>query len=276
LNNAITQQQLQQRPEMLQAAFNILANRDAQAAAELQAGQGINLQASQMALNQANLERQQRMQEEAIARANRQQEMENIGSVLALLSPELDRIKRRGQKTGATDVMPTDTPSSDQIAAEILADEKAQYDALLSNAPIVGRSGNIFQDARDLAALERSIGEGATPLGDAFGNAFNVPAVLRGAFGSAQPQALGGGLTQVTDIATMQEIEKSPSKRISKDLGNGLALVAYLDPRTGRYMKMYARNNPEYIGQPMSENAILRQGETGNLGGTTLARSFYG
>jgi hypothetical protein len=55
LNNAITQQQLQQRPEMLQAAFNILANRDAQAAAELQAGQGMTLQASQMALNHANL-----------------------------------------------------------------------------------------------------------------------------------------------------------------------------------------------------------------------------
>jgi hypothetical protein len=198
--------------------------------------------------------------------------MENIGSVLALLSPELDRMKRRGQKTGTTDVMPTDTPSSDQIAAEILADEKAQYDALLSNAPIVGRSGNIFQDARDLAALERSIGEGSAPLGDAF----NVPAVLRGAFGSAQPQALGGGLTQVTDIATMQEIESSPSKRISKDLGNGLALVAYLDPRTGRYMKMYARNNPALLGEPMSGDAILRQGETGNLGGTTLARSFYG
>ncbi len=272
LNNAITQQQLQQRPEMLQAAFNILANRDAQAAAELQAGQSMNLQASQMALNQANLERQQRMQEDAIARANRQQEMENIGSVLALLSPELDRMKRRGQKTGTTDVMPTDTPSSNQIAAEILADEKAQYDALLSNAPIVGRSGNIFQDARDLAALERSIGDGSAPLGDAF----NVPAVLRGTFGLAQPENVAGQMMRVTDIATIDEIEASRPKRIMKDVGNGLAILAYKDPSTGQYFKQYVRANPALLGQPMSGDAILRQGETGKLGGTTLARSFYG
>jgi hypothetical protein len=94
--------------------------------------------------------------------------------------------------------------------------------------------------------------------------------------GRAQPASIGGGIQQVTDVATMQEIERSPSKRITKDIGNGLALVAYLDSRTGRYMKMYARSNPEYIGEPMSGDAILRQGETGKLGGTTLAQSFYG
>jgi hypothetical protein len=244
LNNAITQQQLQQRPEMLQAAFNILANRDAQAAAELQAGQGMNLQASQMALNQANLERQQRMQEEAIARANRQQEMENIGSVLALLSPELDRMKRRGKKV-TEPYKPTNAP--------LTAENTLGYGLGLTEETAPTETIDMpFLSPQDSISIPDVIGQ------------------------LAVPKALGGGLTQVTDIATMQEIENSPSKRISKDLGNGLALVAYLDPRTGRYMKMYARNNPEYIGQPMSENAILRQSETGNLGGTTLARSFYG
>lgn len=244
LNNAITQQQLQQRPEMLQAAFNILANRDAQAAAELQAGQGMNLQASQMALNQANLERQQRIQEEAIARANRQQEMENIGSVLALLSPELDRMKRRGQKV-TEPYKPTNAPFTPENT--------------------LGYGLGVTEDVVPTETIDMPF---VSPQ-----DAISIPDVMGQL---AVPKALGGGLTQVTDIATMQEIEASETKRISKDLGNGLSLIAYLDPRTGRYMKMYARNNPEYIGQPMSENAILRQGETGNLGGTTLARSFYG
>jgi hypothetical protein len=245
LNNAITQQQLQQRPEMLQAAFNILANRDAQAAAELQAGQGMNLQASQMALNQANLERQQRMQEEAIARANRQQEMENIGSVLALLSPELDRMKRREQKTPDKPYAPTNTPFTPENTLGY------GLDTTIEQAPDV---------SFDLPTPEVS--------------AIRPRDIVNA--GRAQPANIGGGIQQVTDVATMQEIEASETKRISKDLGNGLSLIAYLDPRTGRYMKMYARSNPEYIGQPISGDAILLQGETRNLGGTTLARSFYG
>jgi hypothetical protein len=273
LNNAITQQQLQQRPEMLNMAANLLAQRDAQALSEMQYGQGLNLQASQMANQQALAERQLRMQEDATARARRQQEMENVGQLMALLSPELQRMKNRGKKT--TTPGPTPAVSSEQIANEILADEKAQYDALLNNAPIVGRSGDFFQDARDLADLERSIGEDSALLGDVLSNVNNAPGVLRGTFGMAQPESLGGGLTQVTDLKTIEAINNSRNKRISQDLGNGLAMVAYLDPRTGRYMKMYARSNPEYVGAP-----ILRQGETGVPSTPNapigFAKSFYG
>ena len=233
LNNAIVQQQLQQRPEMLNMAANLLANRDAQAAAELQAGQGMNLQASQMALNQMNLERQQRMQEDAIARANRQQEMESIGSVLALLEPELQRMRTRGKKTsGQPDFMPTDTPSSEQIASEIMADEAkaAEFDKVWSGL------GNALTN---------------TPAG------YNLPLTVEEKqtrdFSFSTPENVGGGIQQVTDIATMQEIENSKTKRITKNLGNGLALVAYLDPRTGRYMKMYARTNPELANRPIEQ-----------------------
>lgn len=278
LNNAITQQQLQQRPEMLNMAANLLAQRDAQALSEMQYGQGLNLQASQMANQQALAERQLRMQEDAAARARRQQEMENVGQLMAVLAPEYDRIKKRGKKT--TTPGPTPAVSSEQIANEILADEKAQYDALLNNAPIVGRSGNFFQDLRDASELERSIGEDSALLGDVLSNVNNAPGVLRGTFGMAQPESLGGGLTQVTDLKTIEAINNSRNKRISQDLGNGLAMVAYLDPRTGRYMKMYARSNPEYVGAPISGAAVLRQGETGvpstpppPIG---FARSFYG
>ena len=221
LNNAIIQQQLQQRPEMLNMAANLLANRDAQAAAELQAGQGMNLQASQMALNQMNLERNQKMQEDAIARANRQQEMESIGSVLALLEPELQRMRTRGKKT--------DKPY------------------VANNAPFTP---------------ENTPGYGLdTTIEQAPDVSFNLPTPQDSAItpqdivnaGRAQPQNIGGGIQQVTDIATMQEIERNPSKRITKDLGNGLALVAYLDPRTGRYMKMYARTNPELANRPIEQ-----------------------
>lgn len=244
LNNAIIQQQLQQRPEMLNMAANLLANRDAQAAAELQAGQGMNLQASQMALNQMNLERNQKMQEDAIARANRQQEMESIGSVLALLEPELQRMRTRGNKTPGQPSQQTNTPFTPENTLGY------GLDTTIEQAPDV--SFNL-----------------PTPQDSAI-----TPQDIVNA-GRAQPQNIGGGIQQVTDIATMQEIERNPSKRITKDLGNGLALVAYLDPRTGRYMKMYAPSNPEFVGEPISGQAVLREGEV-PMTQRNFGKAFYG
>lgn len=238
LNNAITQQQLQQRPEMLNMAANLLAQRDAQALGEMQYGQGLNLQATQLANQQALTERQQRMQEEAIARANRQQEMESVGQLMALLSPELQRLKTRGKKT----TTPVSTPD---ISTDIpLTIEEAPVETM--DMPMPSQSQLGVQD------------------------------VLRSVFGMAQPESVGGGLTQVTDLRTIEAINRNPDKRISQDLGNGLAMVAYLDPRTGRYMKMYARTNPEYVGAPMSGDAILRQGETAPAAPVGFARAFFG
>lgn len=239
LNNAIIQQQLQQRPEMLNMAANLLAQREAQALSEMQYGQGLNLQATQLANQQALAERQQRMQEEAIARANRQQEMESVGQLMALLSPELQRLKTRGKKTTASTSVPDIQPGTPLTVEE---------------APV---------ETMDMPMPSDS--------------ALSVQDVLRGVFGSAQPESLGGGLTQVTDIRTIEAINRDPNKRISQDLGNGLAMVAYLDPRTGRYMKMYARSNPEYVGAPISGSAVLRQGETGVPSAPVgFARAFYG
>lgn len=242
LNNAITQQQLQQRPEMLNMAANLLAQRDAQALSEMQYGQGLNLQATQLANQQALAERQQRMQEDAIARANRQQEMESVGQLMALLSPELQRLKTRGKKTTASTAVPDIQPGIPLTVEE---------------APV---------ETMDMPMPSDS--------------ALSVQDVLRGTFGMAQPESLGGGLTQVTDLRTIEAINNALDKRISQDLGNGLAMVAYLDPRTGRYMKMYARSNPEYVGAPISGSAVLRQGETGVPSAPPppvgFARAFYG
>lgn len=242
LNNAIIQQQLQQRPEMLNMAANLLAQRDAQALSEMQYGQGLNLQATQLANQQALAERQQRMQEDAIARANRQQEMESVGQLMALLSPELQRLKTRGKKTTTSTAVPDIQPGIPLTVEE---------------APV---------ETMDMPMPSDS--------------ALSVQDVLRGTFGMAQPESLGGGLTQVTDLKTIEAINNEPDKRISQDLGNGLAMVAYLDPRTGRYMKMYARSNPEYVGAPISGSAVLRQGETGVPSAPQppvgFARAFYG
>lgn len=242
LNNAITQQQLQQRPEMLNMAANLLAQRDAQALSEMQYGQGLNLQATQLANQQALAERQQRMQEEAIARANRQQEMESVGQLMALLSPELQRLKTRGKKTTASTAVPDIQPGIPLTVEE---------------TPV---------ETMDMPMPSDS--------------ALSVQDVLRGTFGMAQPESLGGGLTQVTDIRTIEAINNEPDKRIVRDLGNGLTMVAYLDPRTGRYMKMYARSNPEYVSAPISGSAVLRQGETGVPSAPPppvgFARAFYG
>ena len=242
LNNAITQQQLQQRPEMLNMAANLLAQRDAQALSEMQYGQGLNLQASQMANQQALQERQLRMQEDAAARARRQQEMENVGQLMALLSPELQRLKTRGKKTTTPSVTP---------------DVQTDIPLTIEEAPTESFQMPMPSDS-----------------------ALSVQDVLRGTFGMAQPENLGGGLTQVTDLRTIEAINRDPDKRIEQDLGNGLAMVAYLDPRTGRYMKMYARSNPEYVGAPISGAAVLRQGETGVPSTPNapigFAKSFYG
>lgn len=241
LNNAITQQQLQQRPEMLNMAANLLAQRDAQALSEMQYGQGLNLQATQLANQQALAERQQRMQEEAIARANRQQEMESVGQLMALLSPELQRLKTRGKKTTTSTAVPDIQPGIPLIVEE---------------TPV---------ETMDMPMPSDS--------------ALSVQDVLRGTFGMAQPESLGGGLTQVTDLKTIEAINRDPNKRISQDLGNGLAMVAYLDPRTGRYMKMYARSNPEYVGAPISNVGILTESEERRQRGTSplgFARAFYG
>lgn len=242
LNNAITQQQLQQRPEMLNMAANLLAQRDAQALSEMQYGQGLNLQATQLANQQALAERQQRMQEDAIARANRQQEMESVGQLMALLSPELQRLKTRGKKTTASTAVP---------------DIQTGIPLTVEEAPV---------ETMDMPMPSDS--------------ALSVQDVLRGTFGMAQPESLGGGLTQVTDIRTIEAINNEPDKRIVRDLGNGLTMVAYLDPRTGRYMKMYARSNPEYVGAPISGSAVLRQGETGVPSAPQppvgFAKAFYG
>lgn len=248
LNNAITQQQLQQRPEMLNMAANLLAQRDAQALGEMQYGQGLNLQATQLANQQALAERQLRMQEDAIARANRQQEIESVGQLMALLAPEYDRLKKRGKETFkpyvATNapLTPENTPG---YGLDVTAEETPEI-------------------TTELPGPEVSI---IRP--EDFINA-----------GRAQPQYIGGGIQQVTDINTMQEIERSKTKRIVKDLGDGLAMVAYLDPLTGRYMKMYARSNPEYVGAPISGAAVLRQGETGVPSAPPppvgFARAFYG
>ena len=231
LNNAITQQQIQQRPEMLNMASNLLAQRDAQALSEMQYGQGLNLQASQMANQQALAERQLRMQEDAAARARRQQEMENVGQLMALLSPELQRVKNRSKKTDKPYVA-TNAPFTPENTPGY------GLDVTIEESPV---------ESYDLPTPDMSE---IKPTD--FINA-----------GRAQPQNIGGGLTQVTDLSTIEAINKAPDKRISQDLGNGLAMVAYLDPRTGRYMKMYARSNPEYVGAPMSGAAVLRQGGTG-------------
>lgn len=248
LNNAITQQQLQQRPEMLNAAANLLAQRDAQALSEMQYGQGLNLQATQLANQQALAERQLRMQEDAIARANRQQEMESVGQLMALLEPELERMRTRGKKVQPKPYVVTNAPFTPE------------------NTPGYGLDVTVEEGPEETYQLP-------LPEDSAITRKDYINA------GRAQPQYIGGGMQQVTDINTMQEIERSKTKKIVKDLGNGLAMVAYLDPRTGRYMKMYARSNPEYVGAPISNVGILTDSEERRQRGTSplgFARAFYG
>jgi hypothetical protein len=251
LNNAITQQQIEQRPQMLNMAANLLATKDAQAAADIRAGQELNLSSAQMALNQANLERQQKMQEDAIARANRQQEMENIGNVLALLEPELERVRNRTKKPTNKPFVPTNVQNTPE------------------NTP--GYGMGLTVDEGPEVTMDMPQPEDSMITRRDYINA-----------GRAQPQNIAGELQQVTDIPTMQKIDKAKNKSFIEDLGNGLSVFAYYDRKTGRYLKQYIRSNPEYIGTPITNDATLRQSETNPLmrnrpsGGDALATTFYG
>ena len=247
LNNAITQQQLQQRPEMLNMAANLLAQRDAQALSEMQYGQGLNLQASQMANQQALAERQLRMQEDAAARARRQQEMENVGQLMALLAPEYDRIKKRGKKTDKPYV-PTNTPFTPE------------------NTPGYGLDVTTEQSPVESYDLPMP-GDSAIPELETL----RVQDVLRDVFRAGNPNLVIGESSRVTDIATIDKIEANPNKQIQEDLGNGVSLIAYKDPVSGQYFKRYTKPRPD--------NAILTESEERRQRGTSplgFARSFYG
>jgi len=173
-----------------------------------------------------------------------------------LLEPELQRMRTRGKKTpGQPDFMPTDTPSSEQIASEIMADEAkaAEFDKVWSGL------GNALTNTP--AGYGLPVTEETTP-----DMSFNLPFVSN--------VDTTGGLQQVTDFATIDEIMRSKTQSVTKDLGNGLTLIAYRDPETGRYVKTYRRSNAVPI-QPMSDNSILRQSEV-PMTQRTLGRAFYG
>lgn len=239
LNNAITQQQLQQRPEMLNMAANLLAQREAQALSEMQYGQGLNLQATQLANQQALAERQQRMQEEAIARANRQQEMESIGQLMALLIPEYDRLKKRGKKT-TTPPAPTAPPAAPATPAT--TDPDPDITVTITDNPV--------EPEPDPKRVQ-----------DAF----------RKLFWAARPDLVVGELMRVTDNATIDKIESNPNKKIQEDLGNGVSLIAYKDSASGQYLKYYTKPRPNPA--ILTESEERRQRGTSPLG---FAKTFYG
>jgi len=95
-----------------------------------------------------------------------------------------------------------------------------------------------------------------------------VQNVLRGTFGLAQPENVAGEMMRVTDVGTIDEIEASRAKRIMKDVGNGLAIMAYKDQATGQYFKQYVRSNPV-----LTKSEQRQQSGVSPLG---FASAFYG
>ena len=103
--------------------------------------------------------------------------------------------------------------------------------------------------------------------------------VLRGTFGLAQPENVAGEMMRVTDVGTIDEIEASRAKRIMKDVGNGLAIMAYKDQATGQYFKQYVRSNPALLGESISGNPVLTKSEQRQQRGVSplgFASAFYG
>jgi len=242
LNNAITTQQLQQRPQQLATALSMLGQRDQTALQEQLLGQQAQAQALESGMNAEETARQFKMRQDALSAANRQSEMEDIGSLLRMAQPELKKaydqymVSRQGRKT---------TPlSNDALEAQIAEGSQPLGDAFGLDAANkfaagLGEAGRRQQDiAGQAGAAVAGLG-GAIMAGS---NAFGQGRSQQEPFDFMQAQMGGqqiGAVQPVTDMSTRMRIDAAFNQMIEEPQSDGTTLILYKDPMSGRYLKRY-------------------------------------
>lgn len=231
--NQVALQQLSTRPQMAANAANMLQNADYMAMQEQQYGRQNALAADQMQMAQANQQREFELAQQRQSAANRQAEMAQAGALLRMAYPDLkkgyDKAIGYGQTntTGANrGISNTYTPQSVDPNDPLAMTQPSQFSTVddippsLVNPmdpyrPDYGTSSG-FEDRPEFSFPQRSL----TP--------FNMGATI------GAPQAL-------VDDEIIGKV-RAGGGRYVEELGGGLALFAYQDPMSGRFMKMYGRS----------------------------------
>lgn len=234
LNNAITTQQLQQRPQQLASALSLLGQRDQQALQEQLYAQSAQSEAAQLGMNAEQNAREMKMRQDAVSAANRQGEMEEIGSLLRMAQPEL---KKAYDQYIASRQKKTPSVSNDALEAQIAEGSEPLGQAFGLNAA--------QQIAAGLGEAGRRQQAGAAQAGTALaglGGAINQGRAQQEPFNFMQAQMGGeqlGAVQPVTDMSTRMRIDASPNQEIYEETPDGMTIHMYKDQMSGRYLKRY-------------------------------------
>jgi hypothetical protein len=257
LNNAITAQQIQQRPQQLATALSLLGQRDQTALQEQLLGQQAQTQALEAGMSAEENARQFKMRQDAIAAANRQNEMEDIGSLLRMAQPELkkayDQYMASRQNRG---VKPTPITSAD-VATDLGREETmgaGRADQIVAGLGEAGRRQQVAagQAGNALAGLGGAMMAGS----NIFGQGRSQPEP----FDFMQAQTGGqqmGPVMPVTDMSTRMRIDAAMNQMIEEDTPDGMRIQMYKDPMSGRYLKRYISRGRGITGMSPNEAAAL-------------------
>lgn len=241
LNNAITTQQLQQRPQQLATALSLLGQRDQTALQEQLLGQQAQSEALQLGMNAEQTARELKMRQDAISAANRQNEMEELGGILRLAQPEL---KKAYDQFMASRQKKTPTLSNESLEAQIAEGSDPLGQALGLSAAQQFAAG-LGEAGRRQQATAGQAGTALAGLGGAMmagSNAFGQGRTQQEPFDFMQAQKGGqqiGTVQPVTDMSTRLRIDNAIGQMIEEPQGNGTTLILYKEPLTGRYLKRY-------------------------------------
>jgi hypothetical protein len=257
LNNAITTQQLQQRPQQLATALSMLGQRDQMALQEQLYGQQAQAQALESGMNAEETARQLKMRQDAVAAANRQSEMEDIGSLLRMAQPELKKAydqymaSRQGRGVNPTPITSANI-STDLGREETMGAGRA--DQIVAGLGEAGRRQQVAagQAGNALAGLGGAMMAGSNIFGQ--GRSQQEP------FDFMQAQTGGqqmGPVMPVTDMSTRLRIDSAMNQMIEEDTPDGMRIQMYKDPMSGRYLKRYISRGRGITGMSPNEAAAL-------------------
>lgn len=209
--NQVAMQQLATRPQMAANAANMLQNADYMAMQEQLYGRQNALQANQLEMQQANQQREFDLAQQRQSSLNRQAEQKELGSLLRMAYPDLKKGYDKAIGYGQGDTFAgTQGTGNDGFIPEAYDPN----DPMNMQRPLLPGETSSFADA---------------PPTYSFGERFP-------AFGNNTV----GAPSAVVDDVTIGKI-RAGGGRYTEDLGNGLSLLAYQDPITGRFLKMYGR-----------------------------------
>ena len=265
LNNAITTQQLQQRPQQLSTALSMLNQRDQTALQEQLLGQQAQAQSLESGMNAEETARQLKMRQDALSAANRQNEMEDIGSLLRMVQPELKKgydqfiASRQGSGTG--------TPiTSADIAADIGREQTmgaGRADQIVAGLGEAGRRQQVAagQAGNALAGLGGAMMAGSNIFGQ--GRSQQEP------FDFVQAQMGGqqiGAVQPVTDMSTRMRIDAAMNQMIEEPQSDGTTLLLYKDQMSGRYLKRYISRGAGMAAMSPDQNINLMNAGSEGVG----------